>query len=111
LAKVFGALLTFTGDVRAHNPARTQTNLGRLALPRIGLFRLRDAHFQTDAFHLRPANHGGRQGPPRLLRLAATAQDLVEGCVARRGCVEGSADGNKGPTGEGIEEMGDFGVR
>jgi hypothetical protein len=75
---------TFAWNVSTDNPPATQSDLRRLPLSRVGLFRLCDADFETHAFHLRAADHGWTERTALLLGFAAAIADLIEGRGAGR---------------------------
>jgi hypothetical protein len=76
---VIAKLRTFARNISTDNAPVTQSDLRRLPLSRVGLFRLCDADFETDAFHLRAADHGWTERAALLLRFAAAIADLIEG--------------------------------
>lgn len=80
-------IMPLTRNVRGDDFAVGQADFGGLALARVGLFRLRDAHFQTHAFHLGPLlrRKGRRHGVPGFLGVSTLRADLVQ-CHAAAWC-------------------------
>ena len=87
---VYSPKRTFTGDESADDSPTAQPDLRRLPLARVGFLGFRDGDFETDAFHLGSADHGGTQGAALLLRFAAPIADLIDGREVGGGGGKGS---------------------
>lgn len=78
-------IMPFSGNIGRNDLPTGQTDFSGLALARIRLFGLRDAHFQTHPFHLGTlfGCQGGRHGVASFLRASGLRADLVQGRGAR----------------------------
>jgi len=75
-------IMSLARYISRNHPARAQSDTRGLAFGGIGLLRLRDAYFQTDAFELRGIDvaEGWGNGFSRSLLRSTAFCDLVVGC-------------------------------